>query len=164
MIDHAVILYSCTFLWHFKIVIRWKSAWPQIASHPMHFCVLTLIFRVIDWGFVFRNNNSTGDISTCGLLHYMRHCFDMLPAALYALSLPLPMEVNTDVIFSLFHWSLVPHGAVQLAFSLKVNFIWTTPALVLACCFSVLRSCLYWLLWNEITPHCKVGLSPVGHS
>lgn len=151
----AAILYSCTFLSHVKIVIKWLVCYVLL---PIP-CISASWHWYSKWLIEVLYLETTTQQET---FQPVAFCLNILPAALYTLS--LPMEVNTDVIFSLFHWSLVPLGAVQLAFSLKVNLIWTTAALVLACCLSVLRSCLYWLLWNEITPHCKVGLSPVGHS
>lgn len=51
--------------------------------------------------------------------------------------IPLPIQINTFMILSLFHWSLVPHWAVKLTSRLKVNFIWTALPCVLACCLSV---------------------------
>lgn len=86
-------------------------------------------------------------------------CLILLPAALCIPSLPAANRGQYRC--GLFLVPLLPrppHGAVKLALSLKVNLIWTTPALALSSCLSVLRFCLYWLLWNEIMLHCKEGL------
>ncbi len=158
----TLLFWSCTFLLNVKIEMRRLVCYhPDLNLPSFH---VTLRLKVTDcevWYSETATQQETlqpvalctlcGSVSTCRQLH----C---------TLSPPLPIEVNAGVIFSLFHWSLVPRGAVELAFSLKVNFIWTAPALVLACCFSVLRPCLYWLHWNEIMPHFKERLSPVGHS
>lgn len=157
--DHVAILFSCTFLYGIKLLVCHH---PDLRLPPIPCIPLSMLHHVIDWGWLFRNDSTEQRtfqpvaLSTVAVPQHAASC------TLYTHHYPLPIEVNTDVILSLFHWSLAPHGAVGLAFSLKVNLIWSTPALALAR-LPVLRFCLYWLLWNEITLHCKEGLL-VGHS
>lgn len=123
---------------------QWLTTWLFCTLAP--FCY-KLKMENDDWSVITRSSNAlradacfsetTGQLSASGLVHYVWKCLNMPPAALRP---PPPIEVNTDMSFSLFHRSLVPHRAVELAFSLKVNFIWTTLALVVARSLSVLRS------------------------
>lgn len=81
---------------------------PDLRLPPIPCISLSMLLHVTDWGWSFRNNSTEQRtfqpvaLSTVAVPQHAASC------TLYTHHYPLPIKVNTDVILSLFHWSLAP--------------------------------------------------------
>lgn len=90
---------------HVKIVLRWLVCYHPDLKSSLTVCIFAL------WLYYSKGLIEVWDLDSTFQPAASKH------AASYTLyTLPLPIEVNPDVIFSLFQSSLVPHGVVELAF------------------------------------------------